>query len=198
VTGRHAEWDGGDEFESWQRPRGIFVIAELDGPMAERVLELQQRFDPKLAAQLPPHVTLIGSSGAGPIAPGTSMDDLRAALGPIAASTPPLTLPVSQPTRFMQTDIVVLPLDPHGPLRVLHDRVRGSGLRFGQAKFTFTPHVTLSFYRTLTNDERRELLAVRITDPVHIGRLQCSLTNDPQPPRRVLELDLTGPAEVTA
>ena len=30
----------------------------------------------------------------------------------------------------MQTDIIVLPIDPHGPLRILHDRIITSGLPF--------------------------------------------------------------------
>jgi len=46
---------------------GIFLIAELDGAIGERIHAIQKRFDPKLAAESPPHVTLIGSSGAGPI-----------------------------------------------------------------------------------------------------------------------------------
>ena len=48
---------------------GIFVTAELDGPLGDRIRAIQERWDPKLARELPPHVTLIGSSGAGPIAP---------------------------------------------------------------------------------------------------------------------------------
>ena len=55
---------------------GIFIIAELDGAIAERVHALQARFDPKLAAELPPHVTILGSSGAGPIAPDTTVAEL--------------------------------------------------------------------------------------------------------------------------
>jgi 2'-5' RNA ligase len=187
----HPEWE---ELESWRRPRGIFVVAELDGGVAERVGELQQRFDPKLAALLPPHITVIGSSGVGPILPGTSVDELQAALSPIASTTPPLILPVGRPTRFMQTNIIVLPLDPHGPIRALHERIRQSGLRFAAAKFTFTPHVTLSFFPTLNRDAREELLAVRIDEPIHIETLHCSLTNDPQPPRDVWRVRLSGSA----
>jgi len=34
---------------------GIIVMSELRGPLVERVLELQRRFDPRMAAELPPH-----------------------------------------------------------------------------------------------------------------------------------------------
>ena len=44
---------------------GIFITIELEGELATRVHALQEEFDPKMARYLPPHVTIIGSSGAG-------------------------------------------------------------------------------------------------------------------------------------
>lgn len=178
---------------SWRRPSGIFVLAELQGALRERVHEIQRTYDPKLAASGAPHVTLIGSSGAGPIAGTTPVRELRAALEPIAATTPPLALTAGAPQQFMQTEIVVLPLDPHGPLRTLHERILASGLRFGPVRFAFTPHVTLNFYATLTAATRRALHAVRLEQPLVLDRIQCSLTRDPLPPVKLLELPFTGP-----
>jgi 2'-5' RNA ligase len=178
--------------EDWQRPPGIFVVAEVEGALGERIHEIQKRVDPKLAKALPPHITLIGSSGVGPIAADYTAAELRERLAPICASTPQLTLPFELPHRFPQTNIVVLPLRPHGPLRELHDRIARSGLRASRAKHAFTPHVTLSFYRTLERATLLELLALRFTEPLVIGHLRCSLTNEPLPPRTLLELPLTG------
>src|SRR5262245_59060613 len=118
--------------------------------MRERILAIQRRFDPKLAAGVAPHLTLSGSSGMGPIPTSTTTEELRAALEPIARDTAPLTLTFLPPIRFMQTNVVVLPLDPNGPVRALHERIKRSGLRYEQPRFTFTPHVTLSFFRELT------------------------------------------------
>jgi 2'-5' RNA ligase len=171
---------------------GIFIIAELRGAVADRVREIQERYDPKLARQSPPHVTLAGSSGTGVILPDTSAAELRAALEPIAASTPPLRLRFGPPMRFMQTNIVSLPLDPHGPLRTLHERIKSSGLRFEPARFAFTPHCTLNFYRTLTPQAARELLRLRITDEVVIDRLSAYRSAEPQPPRWLVEVTLGG------
>ena len=169
---------------------GIFIVSELEGAVRERVAAVQRRYDPKLARTSPPHITLVGSSGVGPLAGDTPLDELRAALGPIAAETPPITVRFGVPIRFMQTDIIVLPIDPHGPLRTLHERIATSGLIFLPARFAFSPHCTLSFYPRLTRETERELLAVRETEPVVIGRLQCYLTMDPQPSRKVLEVVL--------
>ncbi len=171
---------------------GIIIIAPLEPPLRERVLALQQRFDPKLAATQPPHVTVTGSSGMGPISTKTTPDELRAALEPVTRATPPMSLRFLAPVRFMQTNVVVLPLDPHGPIRELHDRIKASGLLYERPRFTFTPHVTLSFFPEPTPENLRAMLAVRIGDPVVIRRMQCHETLDLTHTRLLLELDLTG------
>jgi 2'-5' RNA ligase len=128
----------------------------------------------------------------GPIARDTTAEELRRALEPIAASTPPLVLPFGAPQRFMQTEIVSLPLDPHGPLRELHERIKRSGLRYAQPRFSFSPHATISFYPTLTADRARELLALRITEPAELRTLHVYRHRDPLPPMQMLELPLAG------
>lgn len=171
---------------------GIFILAQLSGSVAERLSEIQRRYDPKLAAEGTPHITLVGSSGAGPIPSGTPTETVRRALEPIAASAPPLTLRFGPAQRFMQTEIVSLPLDPHGPLRTLHERIVTSGLPFLPSRFPFSPHCTLSFYPTLSPDTARALLAIRIPDPVRIDRLHLYLNADPQPAQALFDLSLDG------
>jgi 2'-5' RNA ligase len=173
---------------------GIFIIAELDGPVAERVKAWQEQFDIKLAREAPPHVTMLGSSGVGPIAPDTPVDALQRLLAPIAASTAPLTLQFGPPVRFLQREIVVLPLDPHGPVRTLHERLATSGVRCAQARYPFTPHCTLSFYPTITPESLRRMLAVREPEPFTLHTLRVYHTRDPQPPTRLFDLRLTGPS----
>lgn len=173
---------------------GIVVLAELDDALGERILEIQRRFDPRLASSLPPHVTITGSSGMGPIAPDTPLSELRARLEEVAAATPPMTLAFSPPMRFMQSQVVVLPLDPHGPIRELHDRLLRSGLRYEQPRFTFTPHVTLNLFRELPEDELRELLRVRVPEPVHIGSIAAYKTVGMTGTKKVATAPLTGPS----
>jgi len=171
---------------------GIIIIAPLESPLRERVLELQQRFDPKLAALQPPHLTITGSSGMGPISTRTTTEELRAALEPIARTTAPMSLALQPPLRFMQKNVVVLPLDPHGALRALHDRIRASGLTCERSRFTFTPHVTLNFFPEPTPSLLREMLAVRVDEPVIVRRIQCHETLALTQTRQLLELELTG------
>jgi 2'-5' RNA ligase len=171
---------------------GIFILAELKGEVGARIRQINERYDPRLARHKPPHITLTGSSGAGPIAPFVPTDEMRMKLEPITSSTGPITVSFLPPQRFMQTDIIVLPLDPHGPLRVLHDRIITSGLPFARARYTFSPHCTLSLYQTLDAESRRELLSTRISEPFVIDAIQLYHTRDPQPSRKLLELPLTG------
>lgn len=171
---------------------GIFILAELPEEIAERVRAINERYDPKLARYKPPHITLTGSSGAGPIPPSLDVEELRTKLEPITSTTAPLTLSFGLPQRFMQTDIITLPIEPHGPIRLLHDKLITSGLPFTRARYTFSPHCTLSLYQSLDRNAVRELLKTRITEPFVIDAIQLYHTRDPQPSRKLLELPLAG------
>lgn len=168
---------------------GLIIIAPLESPLRERMLELQQRFDVKLAALQAPHVTVAGSSGMGPISTKTTEAELRAALEPIARTTAPMSLPLLAPMRFMQTNVVVLPLDPNGPIRTLHDRIKAAGLVYERARFTFTPHTTISFFPEPTSANLRAMLALRIGEPMVLRRIQVHETLDVTRTRLVTEFE---------
>ncbi len=171
---------------------GIFIIAEIPGAIGERIATLQAAYDPLLVKLGRPHVTIAGSSGIGPIAADVPVAELEERLAPIASTTAPITLAFGRPTRFMQTEIVVLPLDPHGPLRTLHERIKVSGLRAAPPRFFFTPHVTLSLYREQPREALLKLLRERFDEPVTVDRIECHLTKDTGESRRLLTLALEG------
>jgi len=172
----------------------IVVIASLTGPVAEQIHELQRRFDPRMAAELPPHITLVGSSGLGPISVRTVPELLREALAPVAAAASPMTLHFGLPMRFMKSEVVVLPLDPHGPVRALHEEIvaqlRDAKIVAERARFTFTPHCTLSLYREQPPSALRELLAVRIDDPVTVQRLHAYRATNASRTEELFSLEL--------
>lgn len=182
---RDADWE-------WQRPRGIFVLVPITGEAGAQIQAIRTQYDPKLAAMNAPHVTLIGSSGAGPIAADTPRETLARVFGEIAATTPAFEVAAEAPHRFVDTGIVSFPLAARGPLRALHERIVNSGLRFLPTRFAFAPHATVSYYPEVTRPRERELLGLRLTAPVRIDRLELSLTNDPQPPDILLSLSLAG------
>lgn len=171
---------------------GIFITAELEGELAAKIHALQMEFDPKMARALPPHITLTGSSGAGPLPPDLTVAELKAAILPVTERFAPVTLTFGLPERFIGRNIVSLRLDPHGPLRALHEAIKGCGLPFQQARWPFTPHCTLNLYPELTAARLRKMLDVRITEPFTIHRLHVYHTREPQPPRLLFEAPLLG------
>jgi 2'-5' RNA ligase len=175
---------------------GIVVVAELTGPAAERIHITQEQYDPRMAAELPPHLTLIGSSGMGPISVRTDPERLQEALLHGTRGTAPMTLVFEAPMRFMQSEVVVLPLDPNGPVRALHERlaegIRAAKLVTERPRFTFTPHCTLSFYRELPPALLRELLAMRFEDPITVDAVQAYRATGPSGTQRLFSLPLTG------
>jgi 2'-5' RNA ligase len=173
---------------------GIFILFEIEGALGDRIRAIQRRWDPKLANLQPPHVTLIGSSGAGPIRPDVPAAQLRSVLAPIVAHAAPLTLRFGAPHRFVDRDIISLPLDPHGPLRALHESLKLSGLPMDLARYPFTPHCTLSLFPQLTREAIQALMAVREEEPFQLDRLRVYHTRDPQPAKRLLDLTLGTPS----
>jgi 2'-5' RNA ligase len=190
TTPDEDEW--GDDDEAWRGQPTIFLIVEVRGSLGTAIADIQRRYDPKLAARSAPHLTLTGSSGLGPLPASLSREDLRRALQPIVASTAPFVVSLGRAERFMQTNIIVLPIDPHGPIRELHDRVARSGLPFAPAKFTFTPHVTLNYFATPGAEHVKSLLNVRVDEPMVIDHIQCSLAHEPERPSVLLELPFSA------
>lgn len=173
---------------------GIVVIAEIGGEIGARIHSVQQRYDPRMAGELPPHLTLLGSSGMGPISVHTSTEALEEALLPVTRSASPLTLHFEPPMRFMQSEVVVLPVDPNGAVRALHEsmteRVRAARITAERARFTFTPHCTLNLYRQLSSQALRELLALRFEEPFVVDAVQVYRATGPAGTSRVLSLRL--------
>lgn len=169
---------------------GIFITTELEGDLAKRIHAHQLEFDPKMANFLPPHVTLIGSSGAGPIPSDTPLAELKARILPVAEATEPISLRFGPPERFVQREIVSLPLDPHGPIRTLHERLRGCGIPLLQARYPFTPHCTINLYPTLTAASLKRLLAIREGEEFTLHTICVYRTKEPQRPRLLFRASL--------
>ncbi len=170
---------------------GIFITIELEGALAARLRAIQLRHDPKLAKEFPPHITIIGSSGAGPIDPSTLVADLRTAVERVASTTEPMSVRFGPPMRFIGREIVVLPLDVHGPLRALHealkDALKDAGIRYEATKWPYTPHCTLNMYATLTDVSLRTLLTVRESEPWEVHTLKTYLTREAVPARLLFQ-----------
>jgi hypothetical protein len=171
---------------------GIFIVADLFGDEADRIAELQRELDPKFAKLFRPHVTLTGSSGAGVLPLNTPLNELTVALTAVGDTVAPLDFVFGAPERFPATNIIMLPLPVHGPVRWLHDRIATSGLPFAAPKFAFTPHCTVHFFRTMSDETWQRARRFRVRAPIHITRVQAYATREPQPATLLCEVALRG------
>jgi 2'-5' RNA ligase len=171
---------------------GIFIVADLLGPEADRIAALQRELDPKFAALFRPHVTLTGSSGAGVLPLGTPTGTIIEALTAVGDAVAPLDFVFGAPERFPATNIIMLPLPVHGPVRWLHDRVAMCGLPFAAPKFAFTPHCTVHFFRTMSDEAWQRARRFRVRAPIRVDRIQAYATREPQPATLLCEIALRG------
>jgi 2'-5' RNA ligase len=172
---------------------GIFIVADLHGVEADRIAALIREIDPKFANLFRPHVTLAGSSGVGVLPLGTPVAEIRAALDAVGEAVAPLDFVFGAPERFPATNIIMLPLPVHGPVRWLHDRIATSGLPFAPPKFAFTPHCTVHFFRTMTDETWARARRFRVRGAIRVDRLQAYATREPQPATLLCETVLRGP-----
>jgi hypothetical protein len=110
----------------------------------------------------------------------------------VARATPPISLLFQPAQRFIGREIVVLPLDAHGPLRALHEALKTSGLPCAPARWPYTPHCTLNYYVTLTPESARELTAVRESEPWTLRTLRVYHTRDALRPSLLFDAPLGG------
>jgi hypothetical protein len=171
---------------------GIFIVADLFGPEADRIAELQRELDPKFAGLFRPHVTLTGSSGAGVLPADLDIARLESAMAQVAEQTVPFNFVFGPPERFPATNIIALPLPVNGPVRWLHDGLIRSGLPFGVPKFAFTPHCTVHFFRTFTTETWERAKRFRVHAPIRVERVQAYLAQEFEQPRLVCEVGLCG------
>ncbi len=171
---------------------GIFIVADLFGTEADRIAALIREIDPKFANLYRPHVTLAGSSGVGVLPLGTPAAEVREALQRVGDAVAPLDFVFGAPERFPATNIIVLPLPVHGPVRWLHDAIATSGLAFGAPKFAFTPHCTGHIFRTLQDETWQRARRFRVRAPIRVDRLQAYAAREPQAPTLLCEVELRG------
>lgn len=120
-------------------PTRRIAIAPLVGPLGARIDELRRRWDPRMAARIESHVTVLYET----LAP----DDLAA----LVRVTPPLRLRAGAIDRWTsEPGIFVAVLDPHGDLR----RFRVAALGIDDAGYR--PHITLLHRESVTNARQPE------------------------------------------
>ena len=143
-----------------QITKPTFIVAELPGPVAAWVREMRGQFEPGIA-HLPAEITLAGSSGVGPIAPGQSVASVQQMLEAALAGRLPFAARFSGIGNFPGTGIFFAAPEP-GPFNAIHAAIVASGIAFGPSPFSYNAHCSLKGFTRLRPGQREAIEAVAV------------------------------------
>jgi 2'-5' RNA ligase len=119
-----------------------FVVLEIPSPVREAIQSLRDSLATS-AARLPVEITVAGSSGVGPIPPGTDRDKTEEALKPVLAGLKPFPARFQEIRRFPNTNIFYLAPQERQPFDQIHEALKTSGITFAPNHWPYNPHCTL-------------------------------------------------------
>lgn len=127
-----------------------YLIAELDGEVAELVRSMRERFNPNNVLW-PADITVAGSSGVGTLKLNQSLDHVISVMTPIVSRLKFKEVNFTGVDKFPDTGIFYL-----NPERFLfdemHKAIRCCGLEFNESPWPYNPHCTLCWKNESTPD----------------------------------------------
>ena len=132
------------------------VVLEMPPEVWEPVIKLRGAFDQD-KARFPVEITLVGSSGVGPISSGQSSEEVIAAVQHAFKYVGPVRFRFSEITHFPSTCIYYLAPEDRTVFDRLHRLLLGSGLRYEECPFPYTPHCTICDMTGRTKEEIRQI-----------------------------------------
>jgi 2'-5' RNA ligase len=133
-----------------------FIVAEISEPVRSQVQAMRDSLN-TLTARLPVEITLAGSSGVGPIPPGTDLSLIERHLDRILPGIAPFRARFSAIRSFPGTFVFYLEPFDRWPFDHLHQELRTSGIPFSGSRWPYNPHCTLRGGEPLTADAAVEL-----------------------------------------
>ena len=119
-----------------------FIVAEIPEPVRSQVQAMRDSLN-TLTAKLPVEITLAGSSGVGPIPPGTDLSLVQHHLEQILPHFSPFRARFAAIRSFPNTAIYFLEPFDRAPFDQLHQALRDSGIPFSANQWPYNPHCTL-------------------------------------------------------
>jgi 2'-5' RNA ligase superfamily len=143
-----------------QITKPAFIVAELPGVIAAWVREMRLQFEPGIA-HLPAEITLAGSSGVGPIAPGQDVASIQRMLTAALVSPLPFEARFIGIGNFPGTQIFYAAPEP-GPFNSIHAAIVASGIGFGPSQFSYNAHCSLKGVTPLKPGQREAIESVAV------------------------------------
>ena len=120
-----------------------YVVLELPELFAGRITAFRKRYDPD-GARLPAHITLLGSSGVGPIQPGTTVRKIENELKKKLASIEPIRFQFQEICCFPETCIYWLRPNREEVFARYHRVLSTMDVNCLDSPHPYRPHCTLS------------------------------------------------------
>ena len=169
-----------------------YIVLNIPSPMADRIRGFRAKFDPPRSA-MAAEITLTGSSGAGRILPGQSLDSIAGEMNRIAAEFAPFSASFESVERFPGTDIYFLTLADDRPFQTLHQAFVRSSIRFEPSPYPFRPHCTLKLRSTPSDPELLQLFFMEVPkEPFILSMLSLYHLPDVQNCNLLHSVELTG------
>jgi 2'-5' RNA ligase len=119
-----------------------YIVAEIPEPVRSGIQALRDSF-PTPTALLPVEITLLGSSGIGPVPAGTPIGLIEDQIDSLFSTVAPWEVSFSGIRIFPHTSIAYLAPADRRPFDDLHGMLRDSCIPHSVSPFPYNPHCTV-------------------------------------------------------
>lgn len=137
--------------------RPCFIVAEIPEPVRSEIQSIRDFFATPTAT-LPVEITLLGSSGIGPIQAGVPVKVIEEQIERLCSTVSPWKVSFSEIRVFPNTSIAYLAPSDRSGFDFLHNLCRESKLPAYPSRFPYNPHCTLRAGEALTPDQLADIL----------------------------------------
>lgn len=138
-----------------------YIVLDLPPTVSAEVVELRKRFD-EYEANLPPEITVAGSSGVGVLAANQDSAFMFEAVERVGKKYLPFSTSFVSIERFPGVPIFWLKPKDREPFDSLQSALVAAGVLFESSPFPFNPHCTISAIVDLSDEQECELLSMAI------------------------------------
>jgi 2'-5' RNA ligase len=119
-----------------------YIVMEIPSPVSEAIQAIRDSLATP-TSRLPVEITVAGSSGIGPVPPGSEKNDTERGLKSVLSDLRPFPAQFQEIRRFPNTNIFYLAPQERARFDRIHDLLKASGISFGSNPWPYNPHCTL-------------------------------------------------------
>jgi hypothetical protein len=139
----------------------VYIGVDIPEPLSGEVTGIRQKLE-TVVSNLPNMVALTGSSGKGPIPPGTELTPILERLSDICLQTQQWSLRFKDVSRFPNTDIFILSIVDRKPFDDFHGKLSETDISFSPIAYPYTPHCVLRAGPNFKTGHREYLSSLKV------------------------------------